>query len=49
MMPEARARANIDKMLTEAGFVLQDMKSFNRTASLGVAVREFQTNSGPVD
>jgi hypothetical protein len=36
-------------MLTEAGFVLQDMKGFNRTAAVGVAVREFPTNSGPGD
>jgi type I restriction enzyme R subunit len=49
MTPEAKARENIDKMLIEAGFVLQDMKDLNRTASLGVAVREYQTNSGPVD
>jgi type I restriction enzyme R subunit len=49
MTPEAKARANIDKMLTESGYVLQDMKNFNRTASLGVAVREFPANSGPVD
>lgn len=49
MTPEAKARENIDKMLTEAGFILQDMKNFNRTAALGVAVREFPTNSGPVD
>jgi type I restriction enzyme R subunit len=49
MTPEAKARIYIDKMLTEAGFILQDMKGFNRTASLGVAVREFPTNSGPVD
>ncbi|GHT16725.1 type III restriction endonuclease subunit R [Planctomycetales bacterium] len=49
MTPEAKARMNIDKMLDESGYVLQDMKDFNRTASLGVAVREFPTNSGPVD
>jgi type I site-specific restriction endonuclease len=49
MTPEAKARVNIDKMLIEAGYVLQDMKDFNRTASLGVAVREFPTQSGPVD
>jgi hypothetical protein len=47
--PEAKARINIDKMLIDAGYVLQDMKEFDRTASLGVAVREFPTQSGPVD
>jgi len=49
MTPEAKARVNIDKMLTESGYILQDMSGFNRTAALGVAVREFPTNSGPVD
>jgi len=49
MTPELKARTNIDKMLTDADYVIQDMENFNRTASLGVAVREFQTNSGPVD
>ena len=49
MTPEAKARINIDKMLTDAGYVLQNMKEFNRAASLGVAVREYPTNSGPVD
>ena len=49
MTPEAKARKNIDKMLVEAGYVLQDINGFDRTASLGVAVREFPTQSGPVD
>ena len=49
MTPEAKARINIDKMLINSGYILQDMKTFNRTASLGVAVREYPTNSGPVD
>jgi type I restriction enzyme R subunit len=49
MTPEAKARVKIDEMLRNAGYVLQDMKEFNRKASLGVAVREFPTNSGPVD
>ena len=49
MTPEAKARVNIDEMLMASGYVLQDMRDFNRTASLGVAVREFPTESGPVD
>jgi type I restriction enzyme R subunit len=49
MTPEAKAREEIDRMLNEAGFVLQDMKEFNSAASLGVAVREYPTQSGPVD
>ncbi|GBU20435.1 type I restriction endonuclease [Fibrobacteres bacterium R8-0-B4] len=49
MTPETKARINIDNMLTEAGYVLQDWSCFNGTAARGVAVREALTNSGPVD
>ena len=50
MHPEAKARLIIDKKLTDSGWVLQDYKSeFNPAASLGVAVREFPTSSGPAD
>jgi type I restriction enzyme R subunit len=47
--PETKARVNIDRMLTDAGYILQDMRELNRTASLGVAVREYPTETGPVD
>jgi type I restriction enzyme R subunit len=46
MSPEEKARIEIDKRLTEAGYVLQDKAEFNPTAALGVAVREFATNDG---
>lgn len=49
MSPEAKAREVIDKKLKEVGYVIQDMSEFNPAESLGVAVREFPTNSGPVD
>lgn len=49
MTPEQLARQNIDTMLMNAGFTIQNMNQFNPTASLGVAVREFLTNSGPAD
>ena len=49
MTPEQKARLNIDKMLLDAGYVIQDMRELNRAASLGVAVREYPTNSGEVD
>lgn len=49
MTPEAKARLVIDKKLAECGYVLQDMSEFNPAASLGVAVREYHTDSGPVD
>ncbi len=41
MNPEEKARLKIDEELTQAGWVIQDRKDFNRNASLGVAVREF--------
>lgn len=46
MDPEAKARISIDAKLEAAGWVIQDRSEFDRTASLGVAVREFMTNSG---
>jgi len=49
MTPEAKARVTIDKMLEESGYILQDMKELDRPESLGVAVRELPTMSGPVD
>ncbi|MAO40721.1 MAG: restriction endonuclease subunit R [Pseudohongiella sp.] len=47
--PEQRARDQIDKRLIEAGWVVQGNKAINFSASLGVAVREFQTDVGPAD
>ena len=49
MTPEQKARENIDKKLEQAGWTVQDMKQLNSIASLGVAVREFPTSTGPVD
>jgi len=49
MKPEEKARVEIDKKLIQAGWVVQNLNEFNPMASLGVAVREVQTNSGPVD
>jgi type I restriction enzyme R subunit len=47
--PEQRARDQVDKHLIEAGWVVQGNKAINFSASLGVAVREFQTDVGPAD
>lgn len=44
--PEQIARAKIDRLLAEAGWVLQDRDGFDRTAALGVAVREFSLPAG---
>ena len=49
MKPEEKSRLIIDKKLIESGWVIQDVKSLNLSASLGVAVREFPTSTGPVD
>ena len=49
MTPEAKAREQIDKKLQESGWVIQNMKTLNLTAALGVAVCEFPTSTGPVD
>jgi type I restriction enzyme R subunit len=47
--PEQIAREKIDRLLAEAGWVLQDREEFDRNAAPGVAVREFQLPAGPCD
>ncbi len=49
MSPEEKSRLAIDKKLVESGWAVQDLKALNLSVSLGVAVREFPTNTGPVD
>lgn len=49
MTPESKARQKIDQKLEQAGWVLQDMKQLNLSAGMGVAVREFPTDTGPAD
>jgi len=49
MTPESRARQRIDQKLEQAGWVIQDMKQFNLSAGLGVAIREYTTDTGPAD
>lgn len=49
MTPESRARQQIDQKLEQAGWVIQDMKQFNLSAGLGVAIREYTTDTGPAD
>ncbi|MFM2006251.1 MAG: restriction endonuclease subunit, partial [Pseudomonadota bacterium] len=49
MTPEAKARQLIDRKLEQAGWVIQDMKQLNLGAAVGVAVREYPTDSGPAD
>ena len=47
--PEQIARDNIDKQLSECGWIIQGKKQINLQAGHGVAVKEYQTASGPAD
>jgi len=47
--PEQIARDNIDKQLTDCGWIIQKKKQIILTAGLGVAVTEYQTEIGPAD
>ena len=49
MTPETKARQLIDNKLALAGWVIQDMQQLNLSAGVGVAVREYPTDSGPAD
>lgn len=49
MTPEQKAREIIDAKLIQSGWLIQDVKQLNPSAALGVAVREFPTDTGPVD
>ena len=44
--PEAKARINIDRLLEQAGWAVQDLAALNVHAARGVAVREFPLRSG---
>ena len=47
--PEQIARDVIDEMLSQAGWMVQNNNQINFNASLGIAVREFQTDAGFAD
>ncbi len=49
MTPETKARQRIDRKLEQAGWVIQDLKQLNLSAGVGVAVREYPTDTGPAD
>ena len=49
MTPEQKARKVIDEKLIASGWIIQDVKKLNPNAAVGVAVREFPTDTGPVD
>ena len=47
--PEQEARDAIDRMLTQAGWVVQSKSRVDLSAGQGVAVREYPTDIGPAD
>ena len=49
MTPETKARQHIDQKLAQAGWLVQDMQQLNLAAGVGVAVREYPTDTGPAD
>lgn len=49
MSPEEKARLIIDQKLQQAGWVIQDYKKANLGAAVGIAIREYPTDSGPAD
>jgi type I restriction enzyme R subunit len=49
LKPEDAARNNIDRLLVQADWVIQDYKGLNLGASLGVVVRNFPLKSGFAD
>jgi type I restriction enzyme, R subunit len=49
MTPEAQARQVIDERLRAAGWLVQDYRQLNLGAALGIAVREYPTDTGPAD
>lgn len=49
LTPEQLARERIDAMLLASGWDVQDKKALNPSAALGVAVREYDTDTGPAD
>ena len=47
--PEQIARDNIDRMLVDSGWAVQNKNAINWNAGLGIAVREYPTDTGPAD
>ena len=47
--PEQAARDNIDMMLSQANWAVQDNKKIDFSAASGIAVREYPTDAGPAD
>src|SRR5579859_409983 len=49
MTPEQRAREQIDTLLADCGWIVQDYRSMNLSAGPGIAIREFPLSTGAAD
>ncbi len=49
LTPEQHSRQNIDDQLIKAGWIVQDFRALNLSAGLGIAIREYPTESGSAD
>lgn len=49
LSPEQKTRREIDKKLRDCGWHIQNYRDFNPAVGLGIAVREYPTDTGPVD
>ena len=49
LLPEQKARLQIDQMLTAAGWVILEKSAINFAAGTGIAVPEYDTDIGPAD
>ncbi len=47
--PEQIARDRIDQLLRDSGWLVQPKNKIDLGAGIGVAIREYQTDSGPAD
>lgn len=49
LTPEQLAREKIDKALAKAGWIVQNFERTDFSAGKGIAIREYQTETGPAD
>ncbi|MGA9189014.1 MAG: DEAD/DEAH box helicase family protein, partial [Methanosarcina sp.] len=47
--PEQKARNNIDRILNDSGWIVQEKSRIDWSASRGIAVKEYLTDVGPAD
>lgn len=47
--PEQKTRENIKRQLKQAGWIVRNYKAANPSVGLGIAVREYPTESGSAD